>query len=459
MENEKPLHENIIRDGPLSSESTRFIACPVPSMQLGSEPLGANQCEALGTAGCPLAASIRERLAFEALLAELSTKFVNVSPSRVDSQIEEGLMRIVELFGIDRAGLGEVSADEKQLVVTHSYQLPGIPPSAGLMLDSRFPTYARMVHHGMVIRLPDDVPNDASPEREYCRSTGLKSNLTIPLIVMGTVVGGIGFSCYRSQRILPDELIPRLRLVGDIFTNALARKRSDEAIRGKEQLLHKAKERLQQLSSNLLISLEDERARIAREMHDDWTQRLAVLGIDAASLEVQIDDPKTALPLVQAMRQQLVSLADDVHALSRQLHPSIIDDLGLEEALRSECASFTHRETITVNYKADKVPAFIPNDIALCLYRVAQESLRNLAKHAAVSEATMDLVGIGNEVVLRIRDQGVGFDLKSPHEEPGIGLSSIAERVHLVHGKLTIDSAPGFGTTIEVQVSLEGAST
>ncbi len=327
-------------------------------------------------------------------------------------------MRIVELFGIDRAGLGEVSADEKQLVVTHSYQLPGIPPSAKLMLDSQFPTYARMVHQGMVIRLPDDLPNEATQEREYCRSTGLKSNLTIPLIVMGTVVGGIGFSCYRSQRILPDELIPRLRLVGDIFTNALARKRADEAIRVKEQLLRKSKERLQQLSSNLLISLEEERARIAREMHDDWTQRLAVLGIDAASLEDQIDDPKTALPLVQAMRQQLVSLADDVHALSRQLHPSIIDDLGLEEALRSECASFTHRETITVNYKADKVPAIIPNDIALCLYRVAQESLRNLAKHAAVSEASMELVGIGSELVLRIRDQGVGFDLKSSHAEP-----------------------------------------
>ena len=451
--------KHIIRDGPLSSESTRSIACPIPSMQLGTEPLGSNQCEALGAAGCPLAASMRERLGYEVLLAELSTKFVNVSASRVDSQIEWGLMRIVELFGIDRAGLGEVSADEKQLVVTHSYQRPGTPPSAKLMLDSQFPTYARMVHQGMVIRLPDDLPNEATQEREYCRSTGLKSNLTIPLIVMGTVVGGIGFSCYRSQRILPDELIPRLRLIGDIFTNALARKRADEAIRAKEQLLRDAKERLQQLSSNLLISLEDERARIAREMHDDWTQRLAVLGIDAASLEHRIDDPKTALPLVQAMRQQLVSLADDVHALSRQLHPSIIDDLGLEEALRSECASFKDRETITVNYKADKVPAFIPNDIALCLYRVAQESLRNLAKHAAVSEASMDLVGIRNKLVLRIRDQGVGFDVESPHEERGIGLSSIAERVHLVHGKLTIDSVPGFGTTIEVQVSLEGAST
>ena len=206
----------------MCSESKQPITCPVPSMDLGAEPIGSNQCETLGAAGCPLAAAMQERLAFETLLAELSTKFVNVSASQVDSQIEWGLRRIVELFGIDRSGLGEVSADKKQLVVTHSYQLPGIPPSAKLMLDSQFPTYARMIHHGMVVRLPDDLPQEATQEREYCRTTGLKSNLTIPLIVMGKVVGGIGFSSYRSQRILPDELIPRLRLVGDIFTNALA---------------------------------------------------------------------------------------------------------------------------------------------------------------------------------------------------------------------------------------------
>ena len=91
------------------------------------------------------------------------------------------------------------------------------------------------------------------------------------------------------------------------------------------------------------------------------------------------------------MREQLVSLADDVHALSRQLHPSIIDDLGLAEALRSECASFSRREGIHVEFLADNVPANLPKDIALCVYRVAQESLRNVAKHAAVREATVSL--------------------------------------------------------------------
>ena len=136
--------------------------------------------------------------------------------------------------------------------------------------------------------MPDDLPPEATEEREYCLQTGMKSNVTIPLMVMGSTVGGIGFSSFRSHRILPDELIPRLRLVGDIFTNALARKRADEALSAKEQLLRQAKDGLRQLNTKLLVSQEEERSRIAREMHDDWTQRLAILGIDAAKLENQL---------------------------------------------------------------------------------------------------------------------------------------------------------------------------
>jgi hypothetical protein len=104
--------------------------------------------------GCPLAADSKQRFQFETLLSELSAKFINVSADQVDSQIKWGLQRIVELLGIDRSGLGQVSADRKQIVVTHSYELPGIPPSAGFMLDSRFPYFAKMVHQGAVIRLP-----------------------------------------------------------------------------------------------------------------------------------------------------------------------------------------------------------------------------------------------------------------------------------------------------------------
>jgi signal transduction histidine kinase len=136
-------------------------------------------------------------------------------------------------LGIDRSGFGEMSADRTELLITHSYQVPGVPPSPRVLVDERFPWYARMIRQGKAIRLerlPADLPDDAIPERMYCTQSGLKSNLTIPLKVMGTVVGGIGFATCNRYRDWPDELVQRLSLIGDIFTNALARKQADEAL-------------------------------------------------------------------------------------------------------------------------------------------------------------------------------------------------------------------------------------
>lgn len=151
------------------------------------------------------------------------------------------------------------------------------------------------------------------------------------------------------------------------------------------------------LTARLLHAQEEERRRIAREMHDDWTQRLAVLSIDIAKLEKCLGSPENALPLLRTMQEQLVGLAEDVHALSRQLHPSILDDLGLVEALRSECASFSRREGITVHYLPEEVPSRLSKEAALCIYRVSQESLRNIVKHAGVDEAWVSLLANGTQ--------------------------------------------------------------
>jgi signal transduction histidine kinase len=219
-------------------------------------------------------------------------------------------------------------------------------------------------------------------------------------------------------------------------------------------LLGETREGLRKLAAKLLHAQEEERRRIAREMHDDWTQRLALLGIDIAKLENQIGTPQKALPLLRMMQEKLVALSEDVHALSRQLHPSILDDLGLAEALRSECASFSRREGIAVNYRPQEIPRNLPKDVALCVYRIAQEALRNLAKHAAVNEAWVTLVRTGAELLLRVQDKGVGFDSAARHAQPGLGLSSMEERARLIQAKLSVTSAFGQGTTVEVRVPL-----
>jgi signal transduction histidine kinase len=404
-----------------------------------------------------LAPPLQERLRFETLLAELSATFVNLPATQVDSQIESALQRLVEFLELDRGGLAEVLADQKQLAITHSYHVPGAPPDTHTILNEQLPWYVRAIHQGEILRLsalPADLPPEAVKERDYCLQVGLKAHVMIPLKVMGAVVGAIGFSSFRGSRDWPDDLIQRLRLVGEIFTNALARKRADEALRAKEQSLRQTRESLRKLAAKLLHAQEEERRRIAREMHDDWTQRLALLGIDLAKLEKRLGAPATALPLLRTMQERLVRLSENVHALSRQLHPSILDDLGLVEALRSECASFSRREGIAVVYRPEEIPATVPNDVALCVYRVAQEALRNVAKHAAVNEAWVSLIATGPELLLRVQDKGIGFDPAGGHSQPGLGLSSMEERVRLIQAKLSVTSAPERGTTVEVRVPL-----
>src|SRR5262249_11207017 len=160
---------------------------------------------------------------------------------------------------------------------------------------------------------------------------------------------------------------------------------------------------------------------IARELHDDLTQRLAVLAIEAGMLERLAACPPDVGDKARGMREELVTLAEAVHSLSRQLHPSILDDLGLADALRSECQSFEQRDGIAVKYHAQDVPADLPRDAALCVYRVAQEALRNVARHARARRASVRLTGAGDELVLCVRDRGVGFDAAAGGKA-GLGL-------------------------------------
>src|SRR4051794_19668392 len=209
------------------------VLCPLPVQPLEFDALTSDLCNGLEEAGCPLAPSVQARLHFEALLVELSATFVNVPASQVDSQIESALQRLVLFLGVDRGGLAELLIDGEKMVLTHSYHLPGVPPPPRMILEEQLPWSARAIQQGEVLRLcrlPDDLPPEATLEQQYCLQVGLKSHVMIPLKVMGSVVGAIGFASFRGSRDWPDDLIQRLRLVGEIFTNALARKRADIAI-------------------------------------------------------------------------------------------------------------------------------------------------------------------------------------------------------------------------------------
>jgi signal transduction histidine kinase len=232
------------------------------------------------------------------------------------------------------------------------------------------------------------------------------------------------------------------------------RQRAEEALRASEEALRKSKESYQSLAGQLLTAQEAERRRLARELHDDLTQRLAALAIEAARLEHQLQSSQGAISgRLKELRDKIEELCKDIHAISRRLHPSVLDDLGLADAVHSECASFAQREGIMVNYKSENIPQGVPPEIALYIYRIIQESLRNIVSHARATEVDISLVGKDDAIHLSLKDNGIGFNpLKV--KKGGLGLVSMKERVYLVHGDFSIQSRPGQGTVIEVLVPL-----
>jgi PAS domain S-box-containing protein len=219
-----------------------------------------------------------------------------------------------------------------------------------------------------------------------------------------------------------------------------------------EMELLKSQEDFRHLAGKLLSVQEAERRRLAREMHDDLTQHLAVLAIEIGKMERKFQDPEDpVLETLRSTRERLVNLSGDVHAISRQLHPSIIDDLGLVDAIKSECRTFTRREGIAIDYRTERMPPRIPEDVAICIYRIVQEGLRNVAKHADTTQLQISLTGKDDSIHLTIKDQGVGFDPKEMKKKLGLGHVSMQERVRFIQGDISIESQPGKGTVINVR--------
>jgi signal transduction histidine kinase len=212
----------------------------------------------------------------------------------------------------------------------------------------------------------------------------------------------------------------------------------------------RAEQEAHELAGKLINAQEAERSRLARELHDDVTQRLAVLAIDASRSEHALDSGGSRV--MRSMREGLIRLSEDVHALSYRLHPSMLADLGLAEALRIECDQFALLETIEVDVKTGGIPNVLPSAVALCLFRVVQEALRNVARHARANVVQIHIRRRGHELELVVRDDGAGFDSTSSRSRAYLGLASMAQRVHLLQGEFRIESSPGRGTMIIVRL-------
>jgi signal transduction histidine kinase/ABC-type uncharacterized transport system substrate-binding protein len=220
-----------------------------------------------------------------------------------------------------------------------------------------------------------------------------------------------------------------------------------------------AEEALSALSGRLIDAQEEERKRIAREIHDDYNQRLAMLALELESLEEEIENsPAAARPRIHNIWNAIGELGGDLHSLSHRLHSSTLESLGLVAGVKVFVEEFAVQQQVKVSFTHENVPRRIAEDVTLCLFRIVQEGLRNIKRHSGAESAEIRLEGLGEKIHLSIVDRGKGFDVNHYSPQAGIGIRSMQERLRSLGGQFEISSRPTVGTTIDAWVPFRAAT-
>jgi PAS domain S-box-containing protein len=524
--------------------------------------------------------SLVERLAFESLLSDLSTTFINLPEEQVDSNIENGLGRIAEFLNIEGITLYEFSPNRTDLTASFSWTREGISPAPTVVTTNEVPWWANHFLRGETVLASDsnELPEEASVERARFRKRGLESAASIPLKIGGELIGAMSLVSTKRRVVWTEDLVKQLRVLAEILSNALTRKRAmadlelaEAVVResegrfrlvantapvliwmaGSDKLCtyfnkpwldftgrsvdleigngwaegvhsedlrrcmdtytqafdrreefrmeyrlrrhdgeyrwvldigvprfnqecsfvgyigscidindHKlAEAALVNVSHKLIEAQEQERTRIARELHDDIGQRLAMFTIELERLQENSPDlPVEVRSGMGELQKQTSQIATDIQSLSHELHSSKLEYLGLAAAMRGFCKEFGEQQNLEIAFKIHDLPSPLSQDISLCLFRVLQEALHNSAKHSGVRNVEVGLWGTSDEMHLAVSDSGAGFDSEVAKENRGLGLISMEERLKLVKGTLSIESQPKRGTTIHACVPLGSGS-
>jgi signal transduction histidine kinase len=251
-------------------------------------------------------------------------------------------------------------------------------------------------------------------------------------------------------------------LIAGLLVQRGRRRRIEAALREHHATLQARNQQISDLFGRLIAAQETERTRIARDLHDDVSQRIAALSIMVSGLQRRLrgrPDDADVVSELATMQRSANALAEQIRHVSHDLHPASLQHLGLVVALRGFCGEFEKLQAVAVTYNANPDIGPVDVEIALCLYRVAQEVLRNVAKHAGARQVGVELVRTADRIELTIADDGKGFDLVGTRVKgPGLGLVSIDERVRLLGGRVRIDTQPQGGTQVQVRIPLSGES-
>ena len=516
--------------------------------------------------------SLVDRLMFETLLSDLSTTFLSLPEERVDSNLEESLGRMGASLQMDRITLYEFSQDRTELSLSFAWTKQRSESVHAVVKTSQLPWWTAHILHGEVLVTSDidALPDEACLEKEYLRARDIVSGASVPLEVGGEVFGAMVFASTTRRVVWSEDFLQRLKMLAEIFSNALGRKHAEARRRESEERFrlvantapvliwmsgtdtlctyfnqgwmdftgrsleaelgdgwaegvfsadlrqcletyieafdrrqrftmeyrlrrhdgefrwvldigvprfnadgsfagyigsvidvtdHKeAEQALATLSGRLIQAQEEERHRIARELHDDISQRLALLAVELQGIANV--SPKSSVELRDRTEQLLkrtTEISSDIHALSHRLHSSKLDYMGAVAALAGLCSETTAQTGLEIDFEHTDVPRSLPQDISLCLFRVLQEGLRNAVTYSGARNIKVELRGAAGAILLLIRDTGAGFDPYAAMKSGGLGLISMRERVGLVKGTISIASKPMGGTEIRVHIPVAQA--
>jgi PAS domain S-box-containing protein len=526
-------------------------------------------------------ASLVERLTFEKLLSDLSTTFINLPEEQVDVNIENGLGRIAEFLKMDRVTLFEFSRDRTEMTASFSWTSGGTSPAPALVKAADLSWWRTRLLRGEVALASDlnDLPEEALAEREYFLKMGVFSAASVPLKAGGQVNGAISFISGKRRVSWTEDLLNQVRILGEVFWNALQRKQSMKALLTGQTVLRESEERfrlvadtapaliwmsgtdklctffnkgwldftgrsidleigngwaegvhledfqtcfdtylrafdarqkftmeyrlrrydgeyrwvldigvprfnqdgsfagfigscvdvtdrklaeeaLSGVNRKLIEAEERERTRIARDLHEDIGQRLALLAIGIEELKDDLPNPTVQLlDRIDSVWKQTLEVSTDVKASAHELYSPRLEYLGIAAVMRSFCGEFGERKRVEIDFRNYPLPTVVPPDVSICLFRVLQEGLHNGLKHSGVQEFQVQLWGASDEIHLTVSDSGAGFDLEAARKGRGLGLIRIEQRLSLLKGTFSIDSQPKRGTTIHARVPLNSGST
>ena len=239
--------------------------------------------------------------------------------------------------------------------------------------------------------------------------------------------------------------------LGVAFVTDISKRRTDE------ESIRQQGEELRRLAGRLMAAQDDERRRIARDLHDDLSQKLAYLAMDLGKLATK-PSAQQFLGDLRPLQLRAAEAAESVRRISHQLHPSILDDIGLAAALEQYCEEFEERSGIATEFTSRDVPESLPREVMSSVYHIFQECLRNVSKHSKAQAVFITLEVVENVLRLTVKDQGVGLSTDRLQTGVSIGIVGMKERAHLVNGKLSIQSQSGQGTEVSVEVPLSPAA-